>query len=476
MPTDECLSKIDFSKYDWRKVFPVRTFAWSEEYHRDYQLIKFHRRMKDVYGLDAFTNEWVKRERLLPLEFKTVFEVGSRAFVCPLSFNADFFQGGTCNGCIYCFSIRTEQSLMTAFYDNYQFGKRRHANPAKVREELSMMLSSDRDSGYAFLAKRGIPLRIGDRAENWWYDERQKKVTLEVMKALKDFGMKYIVNTKNPDRALEEPWFKVLSESDAIVQATITTPYDEISKKIEPFAPPSSARFDAIRRLNENGIYAYPRNEPMLVTPYEDFHKYAEDYAQKCVEAHVKHTFGDTVYYEPAPGLNEIFASAGIDFRLELMVSATYARTIDMLLNCFSAIMKKYDISYSSVKYGTIATMYRPVTDCCGVSLKWGDVSFKGTLWRAVRDLVLGEKKRIYLSDIRKHGIINKKTWECIRETWNLDAEARQHYYFNPTCCPGVYSDGSDEERNLIFAYDEKLAYRQYMAVIETFGLWEMVS
>ncbi|MFN1921514.1 hypothetical protein ACK2FX_18140 [Clostridioides difficile] len=36
---------------------------------------------------------------------------------------------------------------------------------------------------------------------------------------------------------------------------TITTANDELSKKIEPYVNPSSARFDAVKELNDSGIF-----------------------------------------------------------------------------------------------------------------------------------------------------------------------------------------------------------------------------
>lgn len=50
----------------------------------------------------------------------------------------------------------------------------------------------------------------------------------------------------------------------ADVSFTITTADDELSKKLEPGAPPSSARFEAMRQLSEAGITTGVTMQPIL--------------------------------------------------------------------------------------------------------------------------------------------------------------------------------------------------------------------
>ncbi len=55
-------------------------------------------------------------------------------------------------------------------------------------------------------------------------------------------------------------------DTSAVVTFTITTPHDELSKKIEPYVSVSSKRIDAIRELTDSGVIAGANICPVL--PY----------------------------------------------------------------------------------------------------------------------------------------------------------------------------------------------------------------
>lgn len=57
---------------------------------------------------------------------------------------------------------------------------------------------------------------------------------------------------------------KRISTIYSAVSFTITTPSDDLSAKIEPFAPVSSKRFAAMKALSENGIYTGITLMPVL--------------------------------------------------------------------------------------------------------------------------------------------------------------------------------------------------------------------
>jgi len=476
MPTTEKLSSIKWENYNWRKVFPVQEPFWKQEYKADYQTIDFHRRMKNIWGMDVLTGDWVKRERLLSEYFGSFLEIGCRFHSCPLPFNADFYQGGICYSCKYCFSIRTEQSLLSAFFDNWQFGKRRHGNPEVIKERLEDVLSGRRGGVFSYFVKRRIPLRIGNRSENLFFDEERHKITLMAMKLLHDYNYPFIINTKST-LPIKGEWFKMLGEcaDHCVIQVSFASPYDEMEKRLSPLAYSATERWNVIKTLNEHDIYSVPRFEPMMVTPYDDFRLMIHDFAEKCVESHVKNCFGDVLYYETAPGLNELFSSAGVSFVRELQVASSYGRLIGMALNCASAIFKQYGITYSTLKFENIP--FHNHTDCCGVCAKMGDVGSKYNIWRPLRDLVHGLKRRIRFSDLHKeNGTPAKQFEKCIREMWDAKSTSQELSFFELINAPGVFTEGVDENHDFIFGYDEKLAYREYQRIIELHGLWGMIS
>jgi len=92
---------------------------------------------------------------------------------------------------------------------------------------------------------------------------------------------------------------KKISQIYCCVSITITTPDDEIAKKIEPDAPSSSLRFEAIKKLNQSGIYAGITLMPIL--------PYITDKKEHIIEIIEKAKLADAKYilFAPAVTLRE---------------------------------------------------------------------------------------------------------------------------------------------------------------------------
>src|SRR5690606_4668202 len=96
--------------------------------------------------------------------------------------------------------------------------------------------------------------------------ERQQQLTRGalVLIAARGFGVHVITKSDLVLRDMDV--LGSIREQPARVCLTITTADDDLARKIEPGAPPSSARFRAIRALAKNGITAGVCMMPVL--PY----------------------------------------------------------------------------------------------------------------------------------------------------------------------------------------------------------------
>jgi DNA repair photolyase len=109
----------------------------------------------------------------------------------------------------------------------------------------------------------------------------------------------------------------------AVVSFTITTPDDELSRKLEPGAPPSSARFAALQELAGRGIWTGVTLMPVLpgITDDEASIRRLIERAAECGAKYVIPAWGMTLrdrqrvyYYEQLdrlfPGLREKYERA----------------------------------------------------------------------------------------------------------------------------------------------------------------------
>ena len=84
--------------------------------------------------------------------------------------------------------------------------------------------------------------------------EEQVQLTRRTLETIAEQGFGVHVITKSDLVVRDIDVLRKISRVSAAVSLTITTADDELSRKVEPGAPPSSARFRAMQRLSKAGI------------------------------------------------------------------------------------------------------------------------------------------------------------------------------------------------------------------------------
>lgn len=110
--------------------------------------------------------------------------------------------------------------------------------------------------------KKGI-IMTGAMSDPYNPFEKDEKVTREALKLIDKYmyGVSIITKSDMVTRDIDI-LSKIATHSSVTVNITITTANDEITKKIEPFAPSSKRRFEAIKKLSGKDI-----NVGVLLTP-----------------------------------------------------------------------------------------------------------------------------------------------------------------------------------------------------------------
>ncbi len=102
--------------------------------------------------------------------------------------------------------------------------------------------------------KKGI-IGTGSMHDAYMPIEEKVKLTKRALEAIADYGFGVHVVTKSDLVLRDVPILKKISRyHTAAVSLTITTIDDELSEIVEPGAPPSSARFRALKELSDAGI------------------------------------------------------------------------------------------------------------------------------------------------------------------------------------------------------------------------------
>ena len=163
-----------------------------------------------------------------------------------IDYNMNLYKGCS-HGCIYCDS-------RSNCYQVDNFDKVR-AKQNEI-EILHQELMSKR--------KKGV-IGIGAMSDTYNPFEKQFEITRKALKLIKQYGYGVSIETKSDLIVRDIDLFKAINENaDLILKFTITTADDELAKKIEPNVCVSSKRFEAMRKLSNEGLFVGTLLTPIL--------------------------------------------------------------------------------------------------------------------------------------------------------------------------------------------------------------------
>lgn len=196
-----------------------------------------------------------------------------------LSYNMNLYRGCQ-HGCIYCDS-RSEC---------YQLGD---LSDIRIKKDAIQTLERE-------LKSKRVRGTVGFGSMNDCYMpiEQEYQLTRKALELMVKYRLPVHIISKSNLVTRDIDLLKEISKTYAAVSLTITTTNDELSKIIEPHAPPSSKRFEALKQLASEGIYCGITFMPVL--PYiNDTEENVVDIAQQAADC----------------GANYILASFGLTMR-----------------------------------------------------------------------------------------------------------------------------------------------------------------
>jgi len=163
-----------------------------------------------------------------------------------INYNMNIYKG-CCHGCIYCDS-RSECYRVDDF------------DKVRAKENALVLIGNELRTK----RKKGI---VGTGAMSDPYNpyEKEQKLTRGALELINRYGFGAAIATKSDLIIRDADILKEISgHSPVLIKITITTADDNLCRKIEPNAAPSSKRFEAIKELSEQGIFAGILMMPVL--------------------------------------------------------------------------------------------------------------------------------------------------------------------------------------------------------------------
>ena len=162
-----------------------------------------------------------------------------------IDYNMNLYKGCS-HGCIYCDSRSNCYQIK-----NFNI----------VRGKLNALSILERELSRK---EKGV-IGMGSMSDPYNPQEKKYEMTRDALKLIQKYNYGVSIDTKSDLVLRDIDCLKEISKkNNVIVKFTITTTSDELSKKIEPHVCPSSKRFEAIKKLSDNGIFVGIMINPVL--------------------------------------------------------------------------------------------------------------------------------------------------------------------------------------------------------------------
>ncbi len=221
-----------------------------------------------------------------------------------------------------------------------------------------------------------IPARLATLTDPFQPVEKHYKMSYKIMKIALKYSYPLIINTKS-SILINEPWIRIVKELAAskllIVQFSLSSFDEYVTRKLEPLAPPVSDRLDAMKKLSEEGVPVVLRLSPYIPGVTLKPHSY-DDIASLLRDIGVKQVIVEGLRL-PLEEWNTVSRILGIktptlnkyNIRVIEGGKPLYKPALKLLLNEYVKLMeelKKYGIGFSTCKEGLFSL--HTVPDCCG--------------------------------------------------------------------------------------------------------------
>lgn len=251
---------------------------------------------------------------------------------------------GCSHGCIYCDSRSNCYGI-----ENF--------DQVKPKKEALRIIRDDLKG----CSKKGV-IGMGAMSDPYNPLEKTLNLTRHALELINAYGYGVAIATKSDLIQRDIDVLKEIKEhSPVLIKVTITTPYDELSKIVEPHVCPSSKRFETIKKLTDAGIFAGILLMPCLPFIEDDIEAVLKlvDLAYESGAKFIYPAFGMTLregnreyYYE---NLDRLYP--GISEKYKRIYGNSYQCTSRQAKKIYEAFAKRcdeYGIYYDMIRINRV--------------------------------------------------------------------------------------------------------------------------
>jgi len=234
-----------------------------------------------------------------------------------------------------------------------------------------------------------IPLRLSTLSDPFHSLEAKAKASLIVLKECLKHEYPIIINTKGV-LYIRKPWYnvvkKLLDRALAILQVSITTINDSISKLLEVNAPPPSERLKVLRSMSSTDLPIVIRLSPFI--PYVSTYPNIKELTSLFKDLNIKHVIVEGLRLEPKD-INKLLKTLKLKIKIDLQSyslvsdSGVVKISLKSLLREYITLYRELEnvgITFATCKEGLYNIHTSP--DCCGIYLMNNDnVALRPTLY-----------------------------------------------------------------------------------------------
>ena len=254
----------------------------------------------------------------------------SKQCTCPPKFSLNPYTG--CSyGCLYCY--------ITSFIPS--------AFNLREKKDLIKRVLKDLNS-----IPEGALIAMSNSSDPYPEIEKEKCLTREILKILKERGFRVIITTKG-NIVIRD--IDILREMKGAIAITITTFDDDISDKLEPFAPKPFKRLEVLKEARKAKIPASLRLDP-LIPGITDSKENIRDVIGRCAN-YIDQVITST--FKPRPDslkrVIKAFPESGekLSSLLSSKIGNSYYLSKELRLNLIELVRKeaiRYNLAFSSCR------------------------------------------------------------------------------------------------------------------------------
>ncbi|MEO0275911.1 MAG: radical SAM protein [candidate division WOR-3 bacterium] len=198
---------------------------------------------------------------------------------------------------------------------------------------------------------KNLPFSISNSSDPYPKIEEKLKITRRILEILRENDFKVSIITKSPLFLRD---VDILKDMKATISITITTPLNDIARKLEPDAPLPSERIYAIKEVSKYKIPLCIRIDPIIPGINDDY-DLIDDFLKE-ISPYINMVSVSTYKAKPDnfKRLKEVFKNIKIDFDENKIRGYRYIKKekrFEMLFK-IKNIVKKYNLKFGICREG----------------------------------------------------------------------------------------------------------------------------